>query len=248
MKAIVLAAGRGSRLGPLTGERPKCLVELAGRPLLDYQLAALRAGGVDEIALVTGYRAETLAGRADRHFHNDAWERGNMIASLRCAGEWLAAHDCIVAYSDLFYPASFVQALVRAEGDDLAMAYDPDGLALWSARFEDPASDAESLRVAPDGRLLEIGERAPPLARVEGQFIGLLRFSPAGWRAALEVVDGLAPAQASALDTTSLLSRLLARGRMIRAVATRGVWGEVDSAADLALYERLYGPVLREMA
>ena len=62
MKAIILAAGRGSRMKNMTDERPKCLVELGGKPLLEYQLTALRQAGINEIAVVTGYRRELLVG------------------------------------------------------------------------------------------------------------------------------------------------------------------------------------------
>ena len=60
MRGLILAAGRGSRMGPLGDDRPKCMVELNGRPLLDRQIAALRRGGVEEVGIVRGYRAEIL--------------------------------------------------------------------------------------------------------------------------------------------------------------------------------------------
>ncbi len=73
MKAIILAAGRGSRMKSLTEERPKCLVELAGKALLDWQLEALREAGVSEIAIVTGYKRELLANRGLVEFYNPRW-------------------------------------------------------------------------------------------------------------------------------------------------------------------------------
>ena len=60
MRAIVLAAGMGTRLLPLTRDRPKCLVELAGRPLLERQIAVLRRVGIDDISVVTGYRSDQV--------------------------------------------------------------------------------------------------------------------------------------------------------------------------------------------
>ena len=63
MKAIILAAGRGSRMQNLTQKQPKCLVNLRGKALLDWQLEALRAAGISEIAIVTGYKRELLANR-----------------------------------------------------------------------------------------------------------------------------------------------------------------------------------------
>jgi choline kinase len=87
MRAIILAAGRGSRIRQLTDDRPKCLVELRGRPLLEWQVEALRGGGAREIGIVTGYRREMLAALGLREFHNPRWQDTNMVSSLECAVE-----------------------------------------------------------------------------------------------------------------------------------------------------------------
>lgn len=82
MKAIILAAGRCSRMKDLTDDRPKCLVELRGKPLLEWQLIALRAAGISEIAIVTGYKRELLCNRGLHEFHNPRWADTNMVSSL----------------------------------------------------------------------------------------------------------------------------------------------------------------------
>ena len=103
MRAIILAAGRGSRMKSLTDERPKCLVELRGKPLLEWQLWALRDAGINEIAIVTGYKRELLAERGLVEFFNPRWAETNMVSSLACAEAWLVADTCIVSYADIFY-------------------------------------------------------------------------------------------------------------------------------------------------
>ena len=130
MKAIILAAGRGSRMGGLTDTQPKGLVSLRGKPLLEWQLASLRAAGIHEIALVTGYRHEALSPYGLPMFHNPDWRRTNMVTSLACAREWLQAEACIVSYSDIFYEANAVRKLMDSDAA-LALTYDPDWLRLW---------------------------------------------------------------------------------------------------------------------
>ena len=102
MKAIILAAGRGSRMKHLTDTQPKCLVELNGKSLLDWQLKALRDAGITEIAIVTGYRRQLLVNRGLIEFYNPRWAETNMVSSLACADEWLTTEPCIVSYSDIF--------------------------------------------------------------------------------------------------------------------------------------------------
>ena len=236
MRAIILAAGRGSRMGSLTEEAPKCLVPLAGRTLLDWQREALRDAGISDIGAVRGYKAHLLDGHGLVTFDNPRWAETNMVASLGCAADWLRTGPVIVSYSDIFYPVTAVRALMAAPGD-IAITYDPDWLTLWSERFADPLSDAETFRL--DGtQVVEIGRRAATLDDIRGQYMGLLKFTPGGWRAVQSYVRTLAPERRDRLDMTSLLSGLISRGERIQAVRVSGPWGEVDNATDLALYER----------
>src|ERR1700685_4729097 len=103
MRAVVLAAGRGSRLGHLGSDRPKWLVEREGRPLIERQIAALRRGGANEIAVVRGYRAEMIDFPGLAYFVNERWDETNMVMSLSTAASWLRAEPVIVSYADIFY-------------------------------------------------------------------------------------------------------------------------------------------------
>lgn len=238
MKAVILAAGRGSRMAGRTDDRPKCLVELRGRPLIDWQISALTGAGIDEIGIVRGYRGERLAGYGNRRFDNPRWSETNMVGSLLAADEWLAAGPVIVSYADIVYGAATVAALRSAPSAPIAVSYDPDWLWLWSRRFADPLADAESFRLD-GGRIVDIGRRVGDVREIEGQYMGLLRFEPAGWRAVRALLTGMSAAEVDRLDMTSLLRRLIEAGTVVKGVAAAGRWVEVDSGEDLELYERL---------
>lgn len=233
--AIILAAGRGSRMGALTNQQPKCFTWLGGRRLLDWQLAALNGAGVENIALVTGYLADRLP-TLQAAFHNARWAETNMVMSLYCARDWLGHHPCIVSYADLVYGQKTIRLLTEAAGD-IVISYDPAWLQLWSRRFADPLSDAESFRIDRQGHLLAIGERCTELAGIQGQYMGLLRFTPAGWQSVEGILDMLSPAERDRLDMTTLLQRLIDRDVIIQTVPIDEPWYEVDSAQDVAEYE-----------
>lgn len=237
MRAIILAAGRGSRMQGQTSDRPKCLVSLAGRTLLSLQLAALKKAGVQDIAVVAGYRGDMLRQTGLVQFENTRWSETNMVMSLCQADPWLSRTPCIVSYSDIFYPAETVRRLMDAKGD-IALAYDPDWLALWQSRFSDPLSDAESFLLDSDGHVCDIGRKVTDLAEVQGQYMGLLRFTPKGWMKVRRFLDTLDQRRRDKLDMTSLLSALLGQGEIIAAVPTSPGWGEVDSESDLAYYDQ----------
>ena len=236
MRAIILAAGRGSRMKALTSDKPKCLVELRGSSLLERQLEALRGGGVSEIGIVTGYRRELLANRGLVEFHNPRWAETNMVSSLECAGAWLEAGPCIVSYSDIFYSADAVRSLIDCLAP-LAVAYDPAWLALWTRRFGDPLLDAETFRLDPSGHLLEIGNKPQRVEEVQGQYMGLLRFTPDAWRTVLDLRSALPLAERDRMHMTGTLQRVIEAGVLpVLGVPYEGEWGEVDSAEDLQAY------------
>lgn len=238
MRAIILAAGRGKRLGPLGDGRPKCLVELCGKPLIERQVAALRGGGVSEIGIVRGYRADMIQLPGVMYFENPRWSETNMVSSLCAAAQWLRNGPVIVSYADIFFRRELVRGLVASQ-DDLVIAYDRNWRMLWTRRFAEPLSDAETFRADSGGRLVEIGGKAKVVEEIKGQYMGLLRIAPAAWRAIEQLLDRLDRQARDRLDMTGLLQRLLGQHFPIATIAADGQWGEVDSAGDLALYERM---------
>jgi choline kinase len=239
MRAVILAAGRGSRMGYLGDDRPKCLVELAGKTLIERQIAALRRGGIDEIGVVRGYRAEMIDFPDLHYFTNPRWAETNMVVSLASAATWLRAGPVIVSYADIFYRSELVRGLASAPGQ-LAISYDRAWLSLWKRRFADPLSDAETFRIDAAGQLLEIGGRTTRIEDIGGQYMGLLKFTPPAWSAVEALLDVLDASTRDRLDMTGLLRRLLARKVVpISAFRTDGQWGEIDSPEDVALYKNM---------
>lgn len=237
MKAIILAAGRGSRMKSLTDERPKCLVELHGKALLDWQLESLRKAGISEIAIVTGYKRELLVNRELVEFHNMRWAETNMVSSLACAEEWLQTEPCIVSYSDIFYSPTAVRLLIRCLAP-LAVTYDPNWLKLWTQRFGDPLLDAETFRLTPEHTLVEIGNKPTLVDEVQGQYMGLLRFTPEGWMEVQRIRSNLTLEQCDKIHMTGILQKVIdAKCFQIEAVPYLGEWGEIDSADDLNAYQ-----------
>lgn len=245
MRAILLAAGRGSRLGALTAQEPKCHTMLLGKRLLDRQLEALREAGIRELAIVRGYRAERIQVAGAAYFDNEQWEQTNMVASLCCAASWLEQGPCIVSYTDIVYSPAAIELLLQGAVDaDIAIPYSTQWRSLWEARFEQPLADAETFRLGADGSVAEIGGTPATMQEVEGQFMGLLRLTPAGWHTIRTLLAERTPQERARMDVTSLLAALLQEGRELAALPYEGIWLEVDQPSDLRLYEKKYKDVL----
>ena len=237
MKAIILAAGRGSRMGAATGGLPKCLARIGGDSLLGHLLGNLqKAGfGIGDIGIVTGYMREKIAVDGAAYFHNPDWEKTNMFYSLLRAGEWLERETCLVCYSDIYAGPCTIELLKNAEGDVAVTSY-LDFLRLWRLRFEDPLDDLETFRHE-GRRLVEIGNRPASLDEVRGQFMGLVRFTPKGWGKVLEAVKVAMPKPVDKIDMTGLLQHLVTLGHDVEVLDTDDLWLEVDSQNDIKVYE-----------
>lgn len=241
MKAagVILAAGRGSRMKALTEAHPKCLVELAGKPLLRWQLAALREAGLERILVVRGYAAHCLQGDFETA-ENPHWASSNMVSSLLCADAFArdvfsrGADRLVVSYSDIVYHPAHVRALLACK-TDIAITFDTLWESLWRLRFVDPLLDAETFRQE-NGFLMEIGGKPRSLEEIQGQYMGLLSFTLKGW----ETLSGICAESGDAvsrMDMTGLLRLLLCRSIPVGVAPVAGKWCEADSAADLRAYE-----------
>lgn len=245
MKVIILAAGRGSRLGERTKDRPKCMCELGGRTLLERCLDTLEKAGISraDIGIVTGYRSDMFRAEGVAWFHNADWERTNMFCSLTMAREWLEGETCIVCYSDIVFAPEAVEKL-RESGAPLAITSYSGYWDLWKLRMDDPLEDLETFRTDGAGRLLEIGLKPAGPADIQGQFMGLLRFTPESWGWVEETIRHPLPKPVDKLDMTMLLQGMLGRGYPVQAIPTDALWLECDSEQDIAAYEREFAKEL----
>lgn len=224
-------------MGNLTQDRPKCMVELGGTPLLAYQMRALNAAGASEIAIVCGYMGDRIAEPGLHKITNERWQETNMVGSLVCGRAWIGDAPVIVSYTDIVYPAAHVHSLSACDAD-IALTFDTAWQELWTQRFGDPLIDSESFQTDQRGRLIDIGRKPDTLEDVRGQYMGLLKFSTEGWKAVCRHLDSLPASAVDALDMTTLLRQLIEHGQDIQTVPVAGNWGEVDEVSDLELYER----------
>ena len=236
---IILAAGRGSRMKRLTAAQPKCMTQIAGKPLLHWQLAALRQAGVERILVVRGYAADCIQGDFET-VENLRWEKTNMLSSLLCAEDFAqktfagGVEKIVVSYSDIVYHHDHVRNLLAC-GQNIAMTYDTQWESLWKLRCDDVLLDAESFRQE-GGLLREIGAKPKSVEEIHGQYMGLLAFDAQGWQNAAEAAKSLGPV-VDTTDMTSFLRLLLEQGHAIGAVPVSGKWCEVDNETDLRRYE-----------
>ena len=253
-KAIIVAAGRGKRLGNETDEIPKCMVKVAGRSILHWQLRALEAAGVSDFVLVRGYRGDCISapGHSVRFVENPEWASNNILASLLYAAQEMEG-GFYFSYSDIVFAPS-VATKLRDETKNappVALIVDRRWEDAYVGRTLHPVSEAELARVVegPAGPAVSrVGKQAVPREEAAGEFIGLARFSADGaaalravWERALR--EGLEKpfGRAAALRNaylTDALNAMAEEGVRLQPVFIDGEWREIDTQQDLASAEK----------
>lgn len=245
MKLIILAAGQGVRLRPFTDNKPKCMVEIQGKPLLHHQLKSIRQCGVKrkDIALTAGYLQKALISPGIKQYRNDAFATTNMVATLFAAEEFMdISEDLIVSYGDIVYHPKVLEKLLATDGD-LVVAADLDWYDLWKLRMANPLDDAETFKVNEVGKLIELGKKLDKREDAQAQYIGLIKIS------ANKVFDFIKHFYAmdktaiydgkdfNNMYMTSLIQNLIDSGWNVRPALINGGWIEIDSVEDLQVYE-----------
>ncbi|HKO49994.1 MAG TPA: phosphocholine cytidylyltransferase family protein [Polyangiaceae bacterium] len=256
MRAIVIGAGRGSRLGHNTDHIPKTLVEVMGRPMLDWILEALASAGFErkDVVFVSGYAEDVVRARYPEFtfVQNADWANNNILLSLMCAREHLAG-GFLSTYADIVYDGEIVQKLVASQAD-IALGCDTAWRRRYLGRSQHPETDAEKLRA--DGtRVLEISRTIASEA-AHGEFIGVMKLSESGARVFSDAFDraqrtygggmfreGRSFQKAYLLD---LLQEMLEAGASMHRENTAGGYMEIDTGQDLAMAQGWWGGWLAE--
>lgn len=230
-QAIILAAGRGSRLKDSNSHQPKCLAEVNGVRLIDHQLRALERIGVGDVCVVTGYKAEAVCAAlpAGVHMiHNPNWETTNSLYSLSMCRDWISG-PVLVLNCDVLAHHEVFERLVRQ---------------MRSAITYDSASgdDDEHMKVELAGGLVTGMSKQLARQKTFGENVGILFFSLAAARELMDQAGAIVRDGGSRLWVAAAVERV-ARRLPIRAVDIRGLpWIEIDFPSDLAQARQQFWP------
>jgi len=231
-RVVLLAAGHGPELGTLTDDRPKCMVEAGGKPILAKQLEVIRAAGLRDITIVRGYRKERVDFDQVRYVDNDDHATTQSARSLQLALEGIDG-PVVVAYGDILYRRYVLSALLEEAGD-LVVVVDLDS----RDRARKPRGDYVLLsgaRGLPDEEPLALAGVAETGGPCHGELIGLLKTSLEGTQILRAALDALERQdRLPRANLSDLVRQVLATGCPVRTVSIQGSWVDVNRAADLA--------------
>ena len=239
MRVIILAAGRGSRLMPLTSDKPKCMVELNGKALLEHQLDLFTKFNIIDINVVTGYLEEKIDFDRIKKFYNLQFESSNMVATLFRADELFDGEDDIlISYGDIVYNHKVLKA-IEESNEKVNVVVDKDWQSYWEARMDDPLQDVETLKIGANGFIGELGKKPNSYEDIQGQYIGLIKIRKDVVRKVkyyYHNLDRSATYDGQTFDNmymTSFLQMIADNIISLSPVYIEGGWIEIDEPSDL---------------
>jgi choline kinase len=239
MKAIILSAGQGGRLLPLTETLPKCLLPIGEQTILSHQVESLNACGISDIAVVAGFAARAV--------ETTLRELPSSLATPRCvfnpffnvadnlASCWMARHemvqDFILLNGDTLFESAVCERLLQAPPAPVTLAIDRKS-----------SYDSDDMKVRLDGsRLVEVGKSLEP-DNIHGESIGMMRFQDEGPARFVATLDQIMRTPNSLSWWYLKAIGILAEHDLVQTQSIEGLtWGEVDFLQDLENVQRLFG-------
>ena len=178
IKALIIAAGLGSRLKKHTEDLPKCMLDFGGKTLLQRQLDSYKKNKISDISLVKGYKKEKINYKGIRYFENNDFKNNNILNSIFYA-EKIIDGNIIISYSDILFDASVVERLLKSN-HDISVVVDIDWRGYYVGRKDHPISEAENVIFNSDNEVEKIGKINSGSEEVHGEFIGMIKLSNRG--------------------------------------------------------------------
>ena len=247
MKAIILAAGSGTRLGKYTENMPKGMLQFNGKSLIETQIEVLKSCGIGNIIIVRGYMQDKIRIKGVKYYENEDYANTNMVETLFAAEEEMD-DDIIVCYSDILYQRSVIKKALDSKAD-IGVAVDSDYLDYWKARLDDPQSDTESL-VIENGNITELGDTNCKIENARVRYVGLIKFSKKGVEVLKKIYHEskkkyyskdepwLRSKSFKKAYMTCMLQAIINAGYIVKPITISRGWLEFDTEQDYEKYSK----------
>ena len=239
-KALIIAAGLGSRLKKHTENLPKCMLDFGGKTLLQRQLDSYKKNGIKDISLIRGYKKEKINYKGIKYFENTDYKNNNILNSIFYA-EKVINGNIIISYSDILFDSSVVERTLSSN-HDISVIVDIDWRGYYVGRKDHPISEAENVIFNSNNEVEKIGKINTENEEVHGEFIGMIKLSNRGTEIFKEHFHRLKkiywnkPFQRAKTFQkaylTDFIQELVDIGIKVHCVIIESGWKEIDTVED----------------
>ena len=248
MKAIFIAAGRGSRLGSLTEDLPKPLVDINGKSIIERQIELLHKKNIDVIIIVTGYKKEKFEFKNVKYIFNPNFLTDEQAGSLMSARQKFSG-DVLIMFGDILFDEHILQQVLDSSGD-ISIAIDKDWEKSYQERNDNPIDKADKVLLKNE-KIIKISAKQIDLQQNEdtGELLGIMKLSSNGSKILIEHYERLEKTHTGNFhDAESfkkakfvdILQELLSLGIEINPVPINGNWCEIDTFDDLVRAKKIF--------
>ena len=240
-KAIIIAAGLGSRLNELTEDKPKCMLKVNSKTILKHQIEAYKANGIKNIAVIRGYKKDQINLKNLKYYENTDYKNNNILNSLFYAEKEIYG-NVIITYSDIIFSPKIIKR-VLASSADISIVVDVDWRGQYENRKDHPIDEAENVIFDANHEVTDIGKIMTKRYDVHGEFIGMIKLSPRGaeifkrhFHRAKELFWNKPYQRAPTFQKaylTDFLKDMTELGVPIQTVIIEKGWMEIDTKEDL---------------
>ena len=237
MKAIILAAGKGSRLKNLTSKKPKCLLVFKGKTLLENIIENFLQNNISDINVVVGYKASKIKIPIIKKIYNTNWNKSNILKSLLCCNKILKKTTSIISYADIYYTPNEIKILKKMKGD-ICILSNNNWKNYGKKRFKNPLSDLESFKIKKN-KLIDIGRKVKNINDIDGQYMGIMKINPNGWKKILRHIKIYYNNEVNSLDITNFLKTFIKnKDSYVQVKKTNTEWYEIDNQKDYKIAKK----------
>jgi choline kinase/transcriptional regulator with XRE-family HTH domain len=240
IKALIIAAGLGSRLKKHTENLPKCMLNFGDKTLLQRQLDVYKKNGIKDISLVRGYKKEKINYKGIKYFENTDYKNNNILNSIFYA-EKVINGNMIISYSDILFDTSVVERTLNSD-HDISVVVDIDWRGYYVGRKDHPISEAENVIFNSNNEVEKIGKINTGNEEVHGEFIGMIKLSNRGTEIFKEhfhrvkKIHWNKPFQRAKIFQkaylTDFIQELVDIGIKVHCVIIESGWKEIDTVED----------------
>ena len=240
---IILAAGSGSRLKPLTNTKPKCLVKFLDKPLISYQIDNFKKSKIKNVHVILGYKAKTVKIKNITISVNKNYKTTNMTHTLYMAKKYIDfKKDLLISYGDIIYSNEVLKKILKSKSN-ISVVVDKNFLEYWKVRMSNPLNDLESLIIDKKGFIKEIGNKTKDYNKINGQYIGLIKIKKHILRKFFNYYHSLytkKKKKISNIHMTTFLNLMIQDNWKIKSVPIKNGWLEFDTLEDFNAYNKLH--------
>lgn len=237
MKSLIIAAGRGKRIPEFSKKIPKCLIKIAGKPIIARQIDIFKKNKIKTIAIVKGFKSNKIKFKNIKYFKNINYLKNDQLDSLFSAKTFFD-EDTLVTFSDIIYDDSVLKKIMKSKGS-LVLGIEKNWRKRYIKRYDHPISQADKV-IIDKNKIIKIGKKIS-FKKSSGEFLGIFKVSKKMWKILIEYYELLKEKDNTEnLQIHDFLNYLLKNKIQLTPCFTEGRYMEIDTYNDYKIAKEIF--------